>query len=93
MLNNLLDEGNENRIKMIVVDEIHMLTDQNRGFLLEIILSKIKFLLNDKVQIIGMSATLPNISDLSGWLGASLYNTEFRPTDLSVRVCMNKQLA
>ena len=92
MLNNLLDEGNENRIKMVVVDEIHMLTDQNRGFLLEIILSKIKFLLNDKVQIIGMSATLPNISDLSGWLGASLYNTEFRPTDLSVRVCMNKQL-
>ena len=77
---------------MIVVDEIHMLTDKNRGFLLEVILSKIKFLLHEKVQIIGMSATLPNISDLSGWLGASLFSTEFRPVDLSVRICMGKKL-
>ena len=92
MINNLLDEGKEERIKMIVIDEIHMLTDQNRGFLLEIILSKIKFLLHDKIQIIGMSATLPNISDLSGWLGASLYNTTFRPTNLTIKICMDKKL-
>ena len=92
MINNLLDEGKENQINMIVVDEIHMLSDRHRGFLLEVILSKIIYLPNEKIQIIGMSATLPNIVDLSVWLGSSLYRTEFRPVDLSVRVCMNKKL-
>ena len=92
MINNLLDEGKENQINMIVVDEIHMLSDRHRGFLLEVILSKINYLPNEKIQIIGMSATLPNIVDLSVWLGSSLYRTEFRPVDLSVRVCMNKKL-
>jgi DEAD/DEAH box helicase len=92
MINNLLDEGKEEQIKMIVVDEIHLLADQHRGFLLEVILSKIQYILREQVQIVGMSATLPNISDLSGWLGASLYRTEFRPVDLSVRVCMNRKL-
>ena len=92
MINNLLDEGKENQINMIVVDEIHMLSDRHRGFLLEVILSKINNLPNEKIQIIGMSATLPNIVDLSVWLGSSLYRTEFRPVDLSVRVCMNKKL-
>jgi hypothetical protein len=92
MINNLLDEGKEDQIKMIVVDEIHLLADQHRGFLLEVILSKIQYILREQVQIVGMSATLPNISDLSGWLGASLYRTEFRPVELSVRVCMNRKL-
>ena len=92
MINNLLDEGKEEQIKMIVVDEIHLLADQHRGFLLEVILSKVQYILRQQVQIVGMSATLPNISDLSGWLGASLYRTEFRPVDLSVRVCMNRKL-
>lgn len=77
---------------MIVVDEIHMLADTHRGFLLEVILSKVVFALKNKVQIIGMSATLPNISDLSNWLDASLFSTEFRPVDLSIRACMNKKL-
>jgi DNA polymerase theta len=55
-------------------------------------LSKIKYLLKESVQIVAMSATLPNISDLAGWLGASLYTTEFRPVDLNVRVCMGRKL-
>ena len=48
MINNLLDEGKENQINMIVVDEIHMLSDRHRGFLLEVILSKIIYLPNEK---------------------------------------------
>jgi DNA polymerase theta len=35
------------------------------------------------LQVIGMSATLPNLADLSGWLRASLFSTDFRPVPLT----------
>ena len=69
-----------------------MLSDDNRGFILEVILSKIKYSMKEKTQIIGMSATLPNISDLATWLGAALYTTTYRPVNLSTVVCWNKKI-
>ena len=42
--------------------------------------------LSDGVQIIGMSATLPNLSLLAGWLGAELYQTDYRPVPLQERL-------
>jgi hypothetical protein len=92
LVTQLLDEKREDQLKMVVIDEIHMLADAHRGYLLEVLLSKIRFLLRDQVQVIGMSATLPNIQDLSGWLDAALYTTEYRPVDLEVKVCVDRKL-
>ena len=108
IVNQLLEEGKFEQLKMVVIDEVHMLSDPKRGFLLELLLCKILYIsksreidtnieqdediVNENVQVVAMSATLPNISDLSSWLNASLYVTEFRPTSLSVKVCLDKRL-
>eukprot|EP00597_Dinobryon_sp_UTEXLB2267_P007382 CAMPEP_0170093870 /NCGR_PEP_ID=MMETSP0019_2-20121128/26816_1 /TAXON_ID=98059 /ORGANISM="Dinobryon sp., Strain UTEXLB2267" /LENGTH=373 /DNA_ID=CAMNT_0010314889 /DNA_START=90 /DNA_END=1208 /DNA_ORIENTATION=- len=91
LLTQLYDEGRAEQLSMVVVDEIHMLADCHRGFLLEVLLSKILHSAPG-VQLVGMSATLPNIADLSHWLSAELYVTAYRPVRLEVRVCVDRAL-
>lgn len=69
-----------------------MIADPHRGFLLEVLLSKAMFVLDNKVQIIGMSATLPNVNDLATWIRGSLYCTAFRPVALDLLVCCENRL-
>jgi DNA polymerase theta len=92
LFNQLLDLKEESRIHMIVVDELHLISDDKRGFLLEVLLSKVLYTLGKNVQIIAMSATLPNISDLSIWLQSSLYMTHYRPVSLEVRISCGSKL-
>ena len=93
LVNRLMEEKKINNLGVVVVDEMHMIGDEHRGYLLELMLTKIKFLTEttkvegdkicDSLQIIGMSATLPNIDMLAGWLQADLYLTDFRPVPLT----------
>ncbi|XP_033976724.1 DNA polymerase theta isoform X3 [Trematomus bernacchii] len=91
LVNRLIEEDNMGLLGMVVVDELHMVGDSGRGYLLELLLTKIRYIsqkqnttgsLSEGVQIIGMSATLPNLSLLAGWLGAELYQTDYRPVPL-----------
>ena len=92
LINRLLEEGQISSLSCVVVDELHMLGDHSRGYLLELLLTKILYVAGDSVQIIGMSATLPNLSDLSRWLRASLYTTQFRPVPLTELVKIGSTL-
>ena len=67
-------------VKVVVVDEIHLLNDTSRGPTLEIILTLLKNLI--KPQIIGLSATIGNPQELADWLGATLVSDEWRPVEL-----------
>lgn len=84
--NTLIEEGRIDELGLVVFDEMHMLCQQQRGYLLEILGTKIKYASNNKVQMVGMSATLPNLVDLGNWLNASCYYRNFRPVILSEHV-------
>ena len=65
----------------LVVDEIHLLNDTERGPTLEILLTILKQLLKN-AQIIGLSATIGNAEELAEWLNADLIVDEWRPVKL-----------
>lgn len=85
IINRLLESNKLDEIGTIVVDEIHLVSDDNRGVLIEILLAKVMFACKKyglNIQIIAMSATLPNLNILGKWLNAETYSTTFRPVEL-----------
>lgn len=68
-------------IGILVVDEIHLLNDNSRGIILEILLTRITEV-NPEVQIIGLSATISNADEIAGWLHAELITSDWRPIQL-----------
>ncbi|XP_018400080.1 PREDICTED: DNA polymerase theta [Cyphomyrmex costatus] len=87
LVNRLMEENDLSSLGAVIIDELHLLGDPNRGYLLELLLTKLKYMTihnNDvNIQLIGMSATLPNLPLLAKWLNAELYKTEFRPIPLN----------
>ena len=86
MINRLVEEKELSQLGVVVVDELHMAGDPSRGYLLELLLTKIRFVCMQSpnpIQIVGMSATLPNLITLASWLDAELYNTHYRPVPLT----------
>ena len=74
-----------NDIGTIIIDEIHLINDVERGPTLEIIITLLKQLLNE-VQFIGLSATIGNPQQLAIWLNANLVEDDWRPVKLKNRI-------
>ena len=68
-------------VGLFISDEIHLIGDQDRGPVLEMVLTKIKKYYSSS-QILGLSATITNASEIAGWLGSKLIESTWRPTKL-----------
>jgi len=68
-------------VKVIIVDEIHLINDAGRGPTVEILITLLRQLLKD-VQLIGLSATIGNPKELAKWLNAKLVEDSWRPVEL-----------
>ena len=88
LINRMIEEGSLHQLGIVVVDELHLIGDSHRGYLLELLLTKVLYASlrscdgMASVQIVGMSATLPDLQLLAHWLRADLYRTDFRPIPL-----------
>jgi len=69
-------------VELLVVDEIHLLGDRQRGPRLEGTLSRIRRL-NPFLRVLGLSATLGNRAELADWLDGIDYHSNWRSVPLT----------
>jgi helicase len=79
------------KIKVLIIDEIHLIHDSSRGPTLEVIISRFRAL-NPKTQIIALSATIKNALDLAEWLDGKLIQSDWRPVPLREGVCYKNEI-
>ena len=70
------------QVSLIVIDEIHLIGDSYRGPTLEMIIAKM-LISEHSPQILGLSATINNVEEISDWIGAKSVVSTWRPVDLS----------
>lgn len=78
-------------ISTIIIDEIHLLNDPDRGPTLEILITILRQLLKE-AQIIGLSATIGNPEELAEWLKAELVKDDWRPVKLHKGVYLDGEI-
>ncbi|KAH6709425.1 DEAD/DEAH box helicase [Leptodontidium sp. MPI-SDFR-AT-0119] len=79
LVNAALDEVTVGKLGVVVMDELHMIDDESRGYILELMVTKL-LSLDQNLQLIGMSATLNNAELLAKWLAnAKFYVSRYRP--------------
>lgn len=62
-MNAAVEDGTVGKLGVVVMDELHMLDDENRGYILELMATKL-LSLEQEVQIIGKNSASTNPSTL-----------------------------
>jgi len=68
-------------VSMVVSDELHYISDGDRGPTLEVVLARL-MQMNPRLQILALSATIRNAKEIAEWLKADCITTEWRPVKL-----------
>ncbi len=67
-------------LDLLIVDEIQNV-DSDRGPTLEVLISRIKHL-KPEIQVIALSATMPNTEEIANWINAKTIKSDHRPVPL-----------
>ncbi|KAK4939416.1 hypothetical protein LTR10_020313 [Elasticomyces elasticus] len=91
LVNSAIEEGKHGEIAVVVLDELHMINDEHRGYLMELLATKLMSL-DCGIQIVGMSATLPNPQLLATWLKAKFYIAKYRPIPIEEHLVYENEI-
>ena len=80
-----------NSVRAVVIDEIHLLNDADRGPVIEVVITVLKKILK-RMQLIGLSATVGNPEDIAAWLDAGLVVDRWRPVRLHQGVYLDGRI-
>uniref|UniRef100_A0AAF5D4A8 Uncharacterized protein n=1 Tax=Strongyloides stercoralis TaxID=6248 RepID=A0AAF5D4A8_STRER len=84
LINSLIATRRINEIGLMVIDELHMIGESNRGIFIEQMITK--YLMTLSGQIIGLSATLDDMTYLKKFMKAHVLSVDFRPVRLDQKV-------
>jgi helicase len=68
-------------VGLFVADEVHLIGERERGPTLEMMLTKIRKMYS-QAQVLALSATIENSSEIARWLDCELIDSNWRPTRL-----------
>lgn len=91
LVHHLITEKRLHEIGLVVVDELHLLGEGSRGATLESVLTNLLFC-QIGIQIVGMSATIGNLEEISSFLNAKTYTGDFRPVELKEYLKCNETI-
>ncbi|MDO5823684.1 DEAD/DEAH box helicase [Methanobrevibacter sp.] len=72
-------------VDTLIIDEFHMIGEYTRGPTLEAAITRAK-IINPKMRIIALSATLKNIEEIESWLEGTCVEHDYRPVPLHKEV-------
>lgn len=81
LFDSLLRSGRTNEIGLILVDDLNLLGDAERGSILEITLTKILYIAK-ATQIIGLTSTRQNATELAEFLNAAVHHPNLKAVPL-----------
>jgi len=76
---------------VVVADEVHLLTEPDRGPTLEVVLTRLKQI-SPKAHFLALSATVRNAEEVAEWIDATPITTEWRPVPLKEGVYLQGQI-
>jgi len=79
------------QLSVVVADEVHLIHDPDRGPTMEVTLAKFRTF-NPNTQIIALSATIRNASELAEWLDAEVVTSQWRPVTLREGVYLDGEV-
>jgi len=78
-------------VKVLVVDEVHLIGDSSRGPTLEVTIARMRHLIKD-LLILALSATIKNAEEIARWLNAEMVESEWRPVVLREGVYFDRAI-